>query len=360
MRVLLAGGGTGGHIYPLLAVAQAAPDWRCSYVGTATGLEARIVPRTGIPFHTVAAGGVRGKSPTQRLRGLWRTAHGSLGAWRLLGRLRPDVVVSSGGYAAFPVALAARWRRIPLVLIEPNATPGLANRILMGRADCILVGYAAAREKLPAALQHRTAVTGVPVRTFGARERLAARKAIGIEQDSVLVAVTGGSQGARALTSAVCSIGERIGKGEEVLLATGQREYERWSARAEGRLHIVPYFWNMDDVLAAADVFIGRAGAMTCAELTVMGLPSVLVPLPNAAVHQIDNARLLVDAGAAVLLEEDRLTPETLWQTLEPLLRDPVLRAQMADASRAIGQPDAAAAVVREVRHVVAGRSVTA
>ncbi len=359
MRVLLAGGGTGGHIYPLLAIAQAS-DWECSFVGTPAGLEAQIVPRAGLPFYTVIAGGVRGKRPAQRLQGLWRTARGSLAAWLLLGRLRPDAVVSSGGYAAFPVALAARWRKVPLVLVEPNATPGLANRILMGRADRILVGFDAARSKLPAPLQSRTAVTGVPARAFAPRERRAAREALGVPVGGVLIAVTGGSQGARALNRAVCGLAAQLGEGETVLLATGQREYDQWSGAAGERLRILPYFWQMDDVLAAADLFIGRAGAMTCAELTIAGLPSVLVPLPNPAVRQIDNARVLVDAGAALLLEEDDLTPEALWQVLAPLVRDAALRGRMADASRALGRPDAAAAAVREVRRAVVGRSAKA
>ncbi len=357
MRVLLAGGGTGGHIYPLLAVAAAAPDWQCSYAGTPTGLEARIVPRAGLPFYPVPAGGVSGKSPAQRLRGVLRTARGSLSAWRLLGRLRPDVVLSSGGYAAFPVALAARWRRVPLVLIEPNATPGLANRLLMGRADRILVGFEAARSKLPLELQVRTVVTGVPVRQIGGTERLAAREALGFSPDSVLVAVTGGSQGARALNEAVFAIGDRLAEGEEILLATGQKEYERWSGRQGGRLHIQPYFWQMDDVLAAADIFIGRAGAMTCAEITVAGLPSVLVPLPNPAVHQVDNARLLADAGAALLLEERDLTPDSLWETLSALMREPGRRTAMAQAAQALGRRDAAAAAAREVERVLHRRS---
>ncbi len=357
MRVLLAGGGTGGHIYPLLAIAAAAPDWECSYVGTPTGLESRIVPAAGLPFHAVAAGGVSGKRAPQRLQGAWRTARGTLSAWRLLGRLRPDVVVSSGGYAAFPVALAAGWRRIPLVLVEPNATPGLANRLLMGRATRILVAYEAARSKLSAELQARTTVTGVPVRSVTGRERTAARDELGVDRGAVLVAVTGGSQGARALNAAVCELGDRLAEREIILLATGQKEYDRWSGRALGGLRIQPYFWQMDDVLAAADVFIGRAGAMTCAELTVAGIPSVLVPLPNPAVHQKDNAVLLAEAGAAVLLEEDRLTPDALWEALEPLLRDAAVRERMGGAARAIGKPYAAQAAVREVGRIVAGRS---
>jgi UDP-N-acetylglucosamine--N-acetylmuramyl-(pentapeptide) pyrophosphoryl-undecaprenol N-acetylglucosamine transferase len=357
-RVLLAGGGSGGHVYPLLAVAAAAKDWNCSYAGTPTGLESRIVPRAGLPFYPVSAGGVSGKSVVQRLRGVLRTACGSLSAWRLLGRLRPDVVVSSGGYAAFPIALAARWRRIPLVLIEPNATPGLANRLLMGRADRILVGFEAARSKLPPELQARTVVTGVPVRQLGIKERGDAREALGFSPDCVLVAVTGGSQGARALNEAICAIGDRLREGEEILLATGQKEYERWSHCEAGGLHIQPYLWQMDEVLAAADVFIGRAGAMTCAEITVAGIPSVLVPLPNPAVHQVDNARLLADAGASVLLEERNLTPESLWGALQPLLRDGRERNAMAHAAKALGRSDAATAAAREVDRVLRRRSV--
>ena len=278
-----------------------------------------------------------------------------LAAYRLLGRLRPEVVLSSGGYAALPTMLAARLRGVPLALLEPNATPGLANRVAMRYARRILVGYDAARSGLPEELRSRAVVTGVPVRPRRELERTAARAALGVPAEGVLVAVTGGSQGAHALNEAVVGIADRLGEGERVLLATGRREHPQWAGMATDRLRIEPYFWDMDAVLAAADLFIGRAGAMTCAELCACGVPSVLVPLPNPSVHQDDNARILADAGAAVALSEADLNPEALWRELEALLRDDGVRLRMAAAAKALGRPEAAAAAAREVSRL-AGR----
>jgi UDP-N-acetylglucosamine--N-acetylmuramyl-(pentapeptide) pyrophosphoryl-undecaprenol N-acetylglucosamine transferase len=349
MRVVLTGGGTGGHIYPLLAVAAAARDWQTSFIGSTVGLESQIVPKSGIEFHAVAAGGVRGKSLPVRLRSLMRSGIGVLAAYRLLGRLRPAVVLSSGGYAALPTTFAARLRGIPLALIEPNATPGLANRVAMRHAARILIAYEAARKELPNELQERAVVTGVPVRPRRQVPRPEARDALGVAQDAVLIAVTGGSQGARALNAAVCGMAPLLGEGEQVILATGQREHERWAQEATDRLRVEPYFWDMDLVLSAADVFVGRAGAMTCAEILCAGMAAVLVPLPNPAVHQDDNAQVLAEAGAAAVLPEDRLTPEALWQELLPIVRDEGRRRAMGLAALALGRPDAAQAAAREV-----------
>ncbi len=354
-RVVLTGGGTGGHIYPLLAVAAAARDWQVSFVGSPEGLEAQIVPRSGIPFHAVASGGVRGKSLPVRIRSLYRSGRGLLAALALLGRLKPDVVLSSGGYAALPVTLAARLRRIPLALIEPNATPGLANRVAMRYAARVLVAYDAAREQLPASLRGRAVVTGVPVRPRREISRLAAREQLKVPQEAVLIAVTGGSQGARALNEAVCGLGGLLGEGEQVLIATGQREHERWAPFATEQLRIEPYFWDMDAVLAASDVFVGRAGAMTCAEVLAAGLPALLVPLPNPAVHQDDNARVLAAAGAAVVLDERDLSPADLWRQLLPIVRDSARRQAMATAALRLARPDAARVAAREVSRL-AGR----
>lgn len=359
MRVLLAGGGSGGHIYPLLAIAEAAPAWQFHYVGTPTGLESRIVPRTAIPFHAIAAGGVRGKSPLVRARSSLRTARGTLGALRLIGRLRPDVVVSSGGYAAFPVALAARWRGVPLVLIEPNATPGLSNRLLMGRATRILSGYDAAARALPPGVRARCAVTGVPVRpALVQRSRTEAREALGIPQNAVLLVAMGGSQGARPISQAVLGLAPSLQGAERILLATGERDFEAFKGEGSQHVQIEPYFWDVAGAYAAADLVVARAGAMTCAELTAFGIASVLVPSPYVpGDQQTENARLLAGEGAAVLLPQADLSPQSLLAAVAPLLRDTQRRQAMADAARALGRPDAAAAAVREIRRVHAGRS---
>lgn len=354
MRVVLTGGGTGGHIYPLLAIAEAAPDWAIDYIGNAGRLEAQIVPRAGLRFHAVPSGGIRGKRPLERARGAWRAVRGTAVAARLVRRLRPQVVVSSGGYAAFPVTLAAWLEGVPLVLVEPNASPGLANRVLMRHAARILVGFEAAIDRLPAPLRPRAVATGVPIRpAVYSGDREAARAAFSAARQDILIAAFGGSQGARAINESVIALAPHLGQGERIVLAAGQREYSRYEAMAGGNLQVMPYFWDIAQVYAAADLVVARAGALTCAELIACGLPSVLVPSPNVVGdHQTKNARVLSDAGAASLLPEAELTPERLWEEIEAVIHAPKRRRAMAASAKALGRPDAASRAVEEIARV--------
>lgn len=358
IRVLLAGGGTGGHVYPLLAVAEAAEGWEISYAGTAEGLEAGIVRREGIPFHALSAGGVRGKRLVTRVRGVLRIAAGIASAVRLLGRIRPDAVLSSGGYAAAPVAFAAVLRHVPLILLEPNAAPGLANRLLLGRADRVLLGYEDSATAISAVAGGRTEVTGVPVRErLFSGERIHARGELGIPEDAVVVVVVGGSRGATALNRAAQAMAPQLPREAYLLWATGERDWPTYQGVQADRLRVEPYFWDMPSVYAAADLVISRSGAGFCAELTALGLPSILVPSPNVvADHQTQNARVLSRAGAAVLVPEAELDSGRLLEQVRRLVRDGAVRRAMAEASRALGRPDAARQAARAVEGVVLRR----
>lgn len=354
----LAGGGTGGHVYPLLAVAEAAPDWEIHYVGTPDGLEAGIIRREGIPFHALPAGGLRGKRLLPRILGGLRIAAGTLQALGLLRRMRPDAVLSSGGYAAVPISLAAVALRVPLLVLEPNASPGLANRLMLGTADRILLGFEAARSALPHRAARRAETTGVPVRqTLLQGDRTGARRTFGIPDDAVVVAVFGGSRGATALNEAARRLAATLAPPAFLLWATGERDWPAFSAVPGDRLRIEPYFWDMPSVYAAADVVVSRAGALTCAEITAVGLPSVLVPSPNVvADHQTDNARMLSAAGAARLIPEAELERGALEMAMAALVSDAGLRGRMGGAARAMGRPDAARRVARAVEKVVLQR----
>lgn len=357
-RVILSGGGTGGHVYPLLAVAEAARDWQVEYAGTKGGLEAGIVRREGLPFHSLAAGGIRGKTAAVRVFGALRIASGVLAAIRLLRRLRPDAVLSSGGYAAAPVGFAALILRVPLVLLEPNASPGLGNRLMLSRADRILVAFEAAYASLPAAVRERAHVTGVPVRArLFAGDRDEARSAMEIPENAVVVAVFGGSRGATAINRAVRELARDLPENTYLLWATGERDWPDYQDVADSCLRIEPYFWDMPSVYAAADLMICRAGALTCAEITAMGLPSVLIPSPNVvADHQTENARVLSAAGAAVLLPEPDLAQGLLADLVRALVQDGPRRTAMGRAAAGLGRRDAALRAVQEVEQTVLRR----
>ncbi|MFZ5493590.1 MAG: undecaprenyldiphospho-muramoylpentapeptide beta-N-acetylglucosaminyltransferase [Pseudomonadota bacterium] len=347
MNVLIMAGGTGGHVMPALAVAHQlrAQGHAVRWLGTEKGLEARAVPAAGIELFTLPVAGLRGKGAARYLSaplGLLRALGQALG---LLRRLRPDVVLGLGGYAAGPGGLAAFLLRRPLVIHEQNARPGLTNRLLARLARRVLSGFAGTR------LAGREAeFTGNPVRAEllalpAPRERL---------ETAPRLLVLGGSQGAQAINNAVPAALDLLRQGGAALPRVrhqaGRAHADAVAAdyRARGIDAAVDGF--IDDMAAAylsADLAICRAGALTVAELCAVGLGAVLVPYPHAADdHQTANAQQMARAGAALLLPQDDLTPQRLADALRPLLADASQRLAMAEAARDLARPDAAARVV--------------
>jgi undecaprenyldiphospho-muramoylpentapeptide beta-N-acetylglucosaminyltransferase len=346
--VLISGGGTGGHVFPALAlaeelVARGHARERIRFVGAARGIEATAVPAAGFEVELLPGRGLeRSLSPGaigRNARTTYDTAVAFSRASALVGRLRPSVVVGVGGYASLPALVAARARRIPAVIHEADAHPGLANRIavrLGARAAVTLPGT-----PLPGAV-----VTGNPI-----RPAIAA-----VERDPVApprIAVVGGSLGARSLNRAVLGLYDLWRDRTDVTIhhVTGTRDYQGCSTtlaaqRAESdRLSysLVPFEEHMEVVYTEATLVVSRSGGMT-AELTTVGMPSVLVPLPGApGDHQTANADALVAAGAAVKIPDAELEPVRLASELDALLADPRRLAAMSSSARALGRPDATA-----------------
>lgn len=355
-RVVLSGGGTGGHVYPALAIGEALrqlADVELLYVGTADGLEARVVPPHGVPFEAIPAAGVIRKSPAAALRGLWLLARGALRARAVLARFRPHAVVGTGGYASAPVVWAACRMGVPTLIHEQNAVPGVTNRWLSRCADVVAVPHPEVAARFPAA--RRVVVTGNPVRpAILAADRDACRARLGMAGLRHVVLVVGGSRGARTLNEAVLGLLPAWLGWQETGLAwvTGERYHAEMAARAREagydpathtHVRIMPYAHAMEELLAASDLVVARAGAITLAEITARGLPAVLVPSPNVTHdHQRHNARLLERAGAAVVIEDHRCGPERLGAAIRALLGDPSRLQAMAAASRRLGRPDAA------------------
>lgn len=313
MTVVFAGGGTGGHLYPAIAIADAlrGRSARIAFVGAADRLEASIVPSAGYELHTIASRSFPRALSFALLQTIAANVKGTMQSLRLLAAQRPDLVIATGGYVAFPVALAARLRRLlrlsaaPLVLLEPNAEPGLTNRVLAPMVDEIWGSAPQSGGRF--APKYRP--TGVPIRSSlrNLPPRADAMARLGLDPSSRTLVAMGGSQGARSINDAVVRLIESGGvpAGWQIFALTGRDEYER----VRTRLPLArPYLDDMADAYAVADLVLTRAGASTLGELAAMGKPAILVPYPFAAeAHQSANAARAEAAGAAVILSDDDL-----------------------------------------------------
>jgi len=348
---VIACGGTGGHIYPALAVAEALreqdPAVQILFVG-GSRLEAQLVPQAGWAFRPVAARPIPREVAPGALTALGALLVGTVQSLGILRAFRAQVVLATGGYVSAPVGVAAAMLRVPIVLQEQNVVPGLTTRLLSRLAACVSIPHEAVQAHLPAGV-----VTGVPIRrgaTGGDRTRGAAR--FGLEADRFTVLVLGGSQGAQSLNEAMLDAARalRDPAAVQVLHQAGKGQAEWVATRAAQirtpRYIAVGYIENVADAYACADLVVCRAGAGTLAEVTANGLPAVLVPYPHAAEgHQEANARLVERAGAAVVIADRALTGARLAEVIDALREDPRRVRAMAEASRGLGRPGAAAAV---------------
>lgn len=370
----MAGGGTGGHIYPAVTIAKALQEKGAEvlFVGTERGLEARIVPREGFEIEYIAVAGFPRRLSWRLVRALGTAFRGFLQAREIVRRFAPDVCVGTGGYIAGPVVLAAALQGKPTVIQEQNAHPGLTNRILARFVDKVALGYEAAMEGFSA--PDKLVVTGNPIRpeiVEISREEGARR--MGLAGERLRILIFGASQGAASINRVVVAGVDRLQRlGAEILLVTGEKGYEQVvealreggkpvEALPEGvrvgNLRLLPYVYDMPAALASCDLVVGRAGALSIAEITARGLPAVLIPFPYAAEnHQEKNARVLEAAGAARVILDRELTPDRLAEVLSELLSDVGLRQRMAAASRRLGRPGAVWDLVALIEGVVALR----
>lgn len=355
---VIAGGGTAGHVHPGIAVAQALVDGghpreSILYVGSRRGIEHELVPSAGFELVTVPGRGIPRRIGIDALKAGASLLRGVVSGYRLLRRERPRVVLSLGGFAAVPCALGARLQGIPVVIHEQNAVPGAANRLIGRWARAAAVSFAGT--DLP-----RAVVTGNPVRpemlaVERGSQRAAARDELGIGAHQSMIVVTGGSLGALRLNRAALEAASIWADRRDITLyhVVGARD---WDVLAEDRAALsgaidyrpVRYEAAMPTVFAAADLVVSRAGASTTAELAVVGLPSVLVPLPGApGDHQTANASALVEAGGAVMIADHELDGRRLVAEVDELSGSAERLCQMSEAARAVGRPDAAARVAR-------------
>lgn len=365
-RVLVAGGGTAGHVFPAVAVARELrrlADVEPVFVGVGDRLEARLVPQAGFRLHEIHAVPIPRRPSPRLLRvpGALRAAVRD--CERVIDEEGAQAAVTFGGYVSFPVSRAAARRGLPLVVHEQNAVPGLANRVAARWATHIAVTFPGSADRFRR--RERCAVTGNPVREDmldldRAERRAAARAAFGLDRDTPTLLVFGGSQGARSLNRALLDAQARWGDADvQILHAAGRALFAEAAAaweevRTRGvngpRVRLVDFIEEMGDAYAAADVVVCRSGATSIAELTTLGLPSVLVPYPYATGdHQRHNAEALARIGGAEVITDEELDGGRLVETVAPLLTDPSRHAEVASAARAFGRPDAAVNVARLV-----------
>lgn len=336
MTVVFAGGGTGGHLYPAIAIADALRERQATiaFVGSAERLEASLVPKAGYPLHTIASRSLPRRFSFDLARTIGSNLRGTLQSLRLLEKLRPDVVIATGGYVSFPVVLAARIARlarradVKVALFEPNASPGLTNRMVAPLADEVWGAFSDENGRF----RGRYVQTGTPIRSAlrSLPSRADAIGRLGLDPEFKTLVAMGGSQGARAINEALAKLLEDRGlpSGWQLLLVTGPDDYDRITRRTANapidpqRVALRAYLDDMSDAYAAADLLLTRAGASTLGELAALGKPAILVPYPHAAQeHQAANAAHLKAAGAAEVLSDSQLEVrlrELLAQTCAP------------------------------------------
>ncbi len=351
--ILIAGGGTGGHLMPALAIAselrRRRPDLEPVLVGAERGIERTLLPTRGFRHVLLPAEPLYRRQWWKNWR--WPFVAGGLlrSVIRLLDEERPVAVLGTGGYASAPVVFLAARRGIPTAIQEQNAIPGLASKLLSRRVRHIYLGAPEAARQLKTGGETVVFETGSPINPPDRARAAAARARFGLTADRPVVFVTGGSQGAVAINEATAGwLSTGGATGLHVLWATGKGSYSRFAAAdSPPDVQVFDFLDPIGDAFAVADLVVSRAGMMTCAEICAWGLPSILIPLPTAAAdHQTGNARALEASGAATILLQAELTPASLGSAISGLIDDSGRRAEMARAARARGRPNAASDIV--------------
>ena len=361
MRIIVSGGGTGGHIYPAVTIAnqikEKQPDAEIIFVGTREGLESEIVPRYGYPIEFIEVAGFQRKLSLDTIKSTFKLLAGLIDALKLIRKIKPDLVVGTGGYVCGPVLFLAALQGIPTCIQEQNAMPGVTNKILAHFVKKVFLGYQEAGKYFGG--NSDKIFTGNPIR----KEILEVSRATAIEKFKLdpakkTILVSGGSRGARSINDAMALVETSLaGRSDvQVIHITGETGYEKFIGQVEKRvlmsdnIKVFRYMYDMPMALAAADLAIFRSGAIGLAELMARGIPSILVPYPYAtANHQEHNARAVEGAGGAVVILDKELTGEILLKQIESLLADESKLQKMKDAAKALGRPEAAEDIARKV-----------
>ena len=361
MKVLLAGGGTGGHVYPAIAIANKIkehnPDCEILFVGTKNGIESEIVPKAGFALKTVTVQGFKRKIDFDNVKRVFKLCKGLEQSRRIVKKYKPDIVIGTGGYVSGPVLFNAAMNKRVTIVHEQNSFPGVTNKILSKVATKVLTSFEDSHKRFPEASQDKLVLTGNPVRKEILNSRkFIARKNLGISEDKKMVLCYGGSGGSEEINDAMRLVIENMVKEDVAFIfATGKVYYDEFietikDIELKPYQRVMPYLDNMADGLAASDIVIGSAGAISLAEITALGKPSIIIPKAYTAEnHQEYNAKSIESQGAGIAILEKDLTPQSLNEAVFKLLGDKELLIDMANNAKKIGKPEAIDLIYNEI-----------
>ena len=361
MKVLLAGGGTGGHVYPAIAIANKIkehnPDCEILFVGTKNGIESEIVPKAGFELKTVTVQGFKRKIDLDNIKRVFKLCKGLEQSRRIVKKYKPDIVIGTGGYVSGPVLFNAAMNKRVTIVHEQNSFPGVTNKILSKVATKVLTSFEDSHKRFPEAIQDKLVLTGNPVRKEILNSRkFIARKNLGISEDKKMVLCYGGSGGSEEINDAMRLVIENMVKEDVAFIfATGKVYYDEFietikDIELKPYQRVMPYLDNMADGLAASDIVIGSAGAISLAEITALGKPSIIIPKAYTAEnHQEYNAKSIESQGAGIAILEKDLTPQSLNEAVFKLLGDKELLIDMANNAKKIGKPEAIDLIYNEI-----------
>lgn len=372
MRVIVAAAGTGGHINPGLAIAnkikEKEPKSEIIFIGTTRGLENDLVPRAGYELKTIEAYGLSKKISIENFKKIYATLKATRKAREIIKEFKPDVIIGAGGYICGPVVWAANKERIPVVLHESNAFPGKAVKVLSKKADTVLISFEEARSRIPGA--KNVVFTGTPVKIEKKEYTLEQKKTIltngGLKENLPIILIFGGSQGAQKINEAVMGIIEnKLNRNYQIIWATGPKQYNIIKEQLSKKnidienienTKILGYIYNMEEVMNISDVIVARSGAMTVTEISNLGKPSILIPLPNVSQnHQLYNAKVLADAGAAKIILNNELTKENLNSEIDGIIKKPELMKNMGEKALSKSVKNVQEKIYKEISKVIKG-----
>lgn len=370
MKVIIAAAGTGGHINPGIAIAnkikQEEPNSEIIFVGTTYGLENDLVPRAGYELKTINAYGLSKKISIGNMKRIIKTIKGFGEAKKIIKEFNPDIVIGTGGYICGATILAAHKLHIPTMLHESNAFPGKAVTLLAKKTDCILVSFQDAIERIKNA--NKIVCTGTPIKIskkyYGEDTIKKMKKQIGLDEVKPIILVFGGSQGAQAINEAIIGIAKNnLNENYQIMWATGPKQYDLIKAKFEEEkldidniknMRIVPYIYNMEEIMNLSDIIVARSGAMTITEISNLEKASILVPLPNVSNdHQLYNAKVLEKVNAARIILNKDLTDKILDKQIKDIISDPKMMKDMGINALKIATKDVENKIYKEIKELV-------
>lgn len=370
MRVIVAAAGTAGHINPGLAIAnkikQEEPESEIIFIGTTRGLENDLVPRAGYGLKTIEAYGLSKQISIANFKKMWATLMATGKAKKIIKEFKPDIIVGAGGYICGPVVWAANKEKIPVILHESNAFPGKAVKMLAPKAETILISFEEARSRIPNA--RNIVCTGTPVKIvkkeYSQEEKQKILTSIGVNGNKPIVLVFGGSQGAQKINEAIIGILEnKMNKDYQIIWATGPKQFDIIKEELASKnidinnienAKILPYIYNMEEIMNVSNIIVARSGAMTITEISNLGKPSILIPLPNVSQdHQLYNAKVLENAGAAKIILNNELNKNNLEDEIERIIKNPQLMHEMEEKAFSKSVTDVQEKIYKEIKKIV-------